>query len=116
MITDKGVELVDVYAGKQGVLTGGARLSMLAQEKALDIKTQEDIELRHLAVENKRNILDARIAEMRAEFAAQEAANITLSSQEKLRSSQLSIDKSAMRKMRGSDARELATKRKGKSK
>ena len=116
LITDKGVELVDVYAGKQGVLTGGARLSMLAQEKALDIKTQEDIELRHLAVENKRNILDARIAEMRAEFAAQEAANITLSSQEKLRSSQLSIDKSAMRKMRGSDARELATKRKGKSK
>ena len=116
LITDKGVELVDVYSGVQGILTGGARLSMLAQEKAFDIKAQEDIELRHLAVENKRNILDAKIAEMRAEFAAQESANITLSSQEKLRSSQLSADKAAMRIMRGSDVGSLSTKRKGRSK
>jgi hypothetical protein len=67
-------------------------------------------------VENKRNILDAKIAEMRAEFAAQESANITLSSQEKLRSSQLSADKAAMRIMRGSDVGSLSTKRKGRSK
>lgn len=116
LITNTGVELIDVYSGAQGILTGGARLSMLAQEKASDIKAQEDIELRHLAVENKRNILDAKIAEMRAEFAAQEAANITLSSQEKLRSSQLSADKAAMRIMRGSDVGKLSTKRKGRSK
>ena len=113
LITDKGVELVDVYSGAHGIVTGGARLSMLAQEKALDVKAQEEIELRHLAVESKRNILDAKIAEMRAEFAAQEAANITLSSQEKKRSTQLSADKTAMRKIRMSDSSKLATKGKG---
>jgi circadian clock protein KaiC len=116
LITDKGVELVDVYSGAHGIVTGGARLSMLAQEKALDVKAQEEIELRHLAVESKRNILDAKIAEMRAEFAAQEAANITLSSQEKKRSTQLSADKTAMRKIRMSDSSKLATKGKGRSK
>jgi len=113
LITDKGVELVDVYSGAHGIVTGGARLSMLAQEKALDVKAQEEIELRHLAVESKRNILDAKIAEMRAEFAAQEAANITLSAQEKKRSTQLSADKTAMRKIRMSDSSKLATKGKG---
>jgi circadian clock protein KaiC len=116
LITNTGVELIDVYSGAGGVLTGGARLSMLAQEKAFDVRTQEETELRHLAVENKRNILDAKIAEMRAEFAAQEAANITLSAQEKLRSTQLSADKTAMRKIRGSDSSKLATKGKGRSK
>ena len=116
LITNTGVELIDVYSGAGGVLTGGARLSMLAQEKAFDVRTQEETELRHLAVETKRNILDAKIAEMRAEFAAQEAANITLSAQEKLRSTQLSADKTAMRKIRGSDSSKLAIKGKGRPK
>jgi len=104
LITNGGVALVDVYSGVGGVLTGGARLSMLAKEKAQEIQMQEEVELRHFDLENKRNVLDAKIAAMRAEFAAQEAANIKLISQEKLRSGQLSVDKTAMEKMRKSDA------------
>ncbi len=107
LITDKGVVIVDVYSGAGGVLTGGARLSMLAQEKARDILMQEEVELRHLEVENKRNILDAKIAAMRAEFAAQEAANVKLISQENLRKTQLNSDKSAMGKMRQIDLKAL---------
>jgi circadian clock protein KaiC len=116
LITNKGVELVDVYSGSGGVLTGGARLSMLAQEKATDILMQEEVELRHLEVENKRNVLDAKIAAMRAEFAAQEAANVKLISQEKLRKTQLSSDKSAMGKMRQSDVKTMTGKGKKGSK
>ena len=104
LITNIGVELIDVYSGVAGVLTGGARLSMLAKEKAQEIQMQEEVELRHFDLENKRNVLDAKIAAMRAEFAAQEAANIKLIAQEKLRSGQLSVDKTAMEKMRKSDA------------
>ncbi|MDO8692703.1 MAG: circadian clock protein KaiC, partial [Sheuella sp.] len=103
LITNSGVELIDVYSGAAGVLTGGARLSMLAKEKAQEIQMQEEVELRHFDLENKRNVLDAKIAAMRAEFAAQEAANIKLISQEKLRSGQLSVDKTAMEKLRKSD-------------
>jgi len=110
LITNKGVELVDVYSGTSGVLTGGARLSMLAQEKAIDLHMQEEVELRHLDVENKRNVLDAKIAEMRAEFAAQEAANIKLISQGKLRKTQLSADKYAMEIMRQSDTQVQSVK------
>ena len=35
---------------------------MLAQEKALGLKLQEEIELRQFDLENKRNVLDSRIA------------------------------------------------------
>lgn len=107
LITDKGVAIVDVYSGTGGVLTGGARLSMLAQEKASDLLMQEEAELRHLEVENKRNVLDSKIAAMRAEFAAQEAANVKLISQENLRKTQLNSDKSAMGKMRQIDLKAL---------
>lgn len=116
LITNNGVELIDVYSGIGGVLTGGARLSMLAKEKAQEIQMQEEVELRHFDLENKRNVLDAKIAAMRAEFAAQEAANIKLISQEKLRSGQLSVDKTAMEKMRKSDVEiaPLAAKKRSK--
>lgn len=116
LITNKGVQLIDVYSGSSGVLTGGARLSMLAQEKAVEIKLQEEVELRHFDLENKRNVLDAKIAAMRAEFAAQEAANIKLISQEKLRSRQVSADETAMGKMRRADVAPLSPKSKRGSK
>ena len=116
LITNKGVQLIDVYSGSSGVLTGGARLSMLAQEKAVEIKLQEEVELRHFDLENKRNVLDAKIAAMRAEFAAQEAANIKLISQEKLRSSQVSADETAMGKMRRADVAPSSPKSKRGSK
>ncbi len=116
LITNKGVQLIDVYSGSSGVLTGGARLSMLAQEKAVEIKLQEEVELRHFDLENKRNVLDAKIAAMRAEFAAQEAANIKLISQEKLRSSQVTADQSAMGKMRRADVATSSPKSKRGSK
>ncbi len=110
LITNKGVELIDIFSGPGGVLTGGARMSMLAQEKALVMKTDQEAELRHFELENKRNMLDAKIAEMRAEFAAQESTNIKLMSQEKLRKTQLKEDQSEMKLLRQSDLKSTPTK------
>ncbi len=103
LISDKGVDICDVYLGPGGVETGGARLNMLAQEKALGIRLQEEIELRQFDLENKRNILDSRIAAMRAEFAAQEASNLKMIAQEKNRQTQKSADQIAMGRERNVD-------------
>lgn len=103
LITNNGVELIDVYAGTSSVLMGGARLNMLAQEKALLIVKQEEEQLRQVDLQTKRNVLDAKIATMRAEFAVDEVANKKLIAQEKLRAVQLKAEKTAMETMRKSD-------------
>jgi len=116
LISDHGVDICDVYTGTGGVTTGGARLNMLAQEKALSLKLQEEIELRQFDLENKRNVLDSKIAAMRAEFAAQEAGNLKMIAQEKNRQTQLSADQTAMGKARTVDEHHTPLKAKRKSK
>ena len=116
LLSDHGVEICDVYIGAGGVATGGARLNMLAQEKALGLKLQEEIELRQFDLENKRNVLDSRIAAMRAEFAAQEASNLKMIAQEKTRRTQVSADRTAMGKIRNVDEHLTPVKTKRKSK
>ena len=115
LMTDHGIEICDVYIGTGGVATGGARLNMLAQEKALGLKLQEEIELRQFDLENKRSILDSRIAAMRAEFAAQEASNLKMIAQEKNRQAQLSTDRAVMGKIRNVDENNTHVKVKRKS-
>ena len=116
LLSDQGVEICDVYIGAGGVATGGARLNMLAQEKASGLKLQEEIELRQFDLENKRNVLDSRIAAMRAEFAAQEASNLKMIAQEKTRRTQVSADRTAMGKVRKVDEHHTPVKAKRKSK
>ena len=68
LVTDHGIELVDVYLGAGGVLTGTARQAQEAEEKAVAAKRQEDIARQQRLLEAKRKQLEARIAELRSEF------------------------------------------------
>jgi circadian clock protein KaiC len=71
LLTPRGIELVPVYTGPEGVLTGSARLSQEAHQRALAAARQEEIDRRVREIETKRQALEARIAAMRAEFEAQ---------------------------------------------
>ncbi|MFO1414196.1 MAG: circadian clock protein KaiC [Burkholderiales bacterium] len=73
VLTDHGVELVDVYAGPGGVLTGTARLAQEAKEAAEALAAGQNIERQRLALERKRAALESRIAALRAEFDADAA-------------------------------------------
>ncbi|MEI6397396.1 MAG: circadian clock protein KaiC, partial [Pseudomonadota bacterium] len=103
LITDKGVELVDVYVGANGVLMGGARLSMAAEEKALDLKLIQEGELRTIELENKRKAMEAKIAAIRAEFNVQKAAQLTSISQAGMRLHEKSQDRQQMGAIRNAD-------------
>jgi circadian clock protein KaiC len=61
VLTDKGVNLLDVYVGPSGVLTGSARLSREAQEKAKDLVRQQDAQIKKLNLETTRKAMEARI-------------------------------------------------------
>jgi len=61
LLTDKGIDLVDVYTGPGGVLTGSARAAQEAQERAAELMRTEEIERRKRELDSKSKTLEAQI-------------------------------------------------------
>src|ERR1700678_1198149 len=72
LLTNKGVDLLDVYAGPEGVLTGSSRLSQEAREKAAALERQQETERTRRDRVRKREALEARILALRKEFEIEE--------------------------------------------
>lgn len=72
LLTDKGIRLVDIYTGTDGVLTGSSRLARESMNKAEKIRIIQEIEHRKRTLEQKKKVLKARIDAMKAEFEAEE--------------------------------------------
>jgi circadian clock protein KaiC len=73
LLTDRGVELVDVYAGQSGVLTGSARLSQEAQERAAALVQEQELSRKERTLERLRAAFEAEMAALRAKFEAEQA-------------------------------------------
>ena len=73
VLTDHGVELVDVYVGPAGVMTGSARLTQETRERDAKLRQQEDLQRR--TRELRRGIMQgqAQLAALQDELAAQQA-------------------------------------------
>jgi circadian clock protein KaiC len=72
LLTDRGIEVLDVYLGPEGVLTGSMRLSQEARETAERVQQEQEVEARLRERERKREALEARIAALRKDFEAEE--------------------------------------------
>ena len=72
LLTDKGIDLLDVYVGPSGVLTGSARLAQEAQEKGTEVAYQQETELKKRNLESKQKALKAQIASLHAQFKSEE--------------------------------------------
>lgn len=103
VLTDKGVNLLDVYVGPSGVLTGSARLSQETQEKAKDFVRQQDAQIKQLGLDRKRKAMEARIADIRTEFKTEEAEVKKSVKQEKLRQRKVLQDRKTMARIRKAD-------------
>jgi circadian clock protein KaiC len=103
LLTDKGVELKDVYVGAAGVLTGSARLSQEAREKAEALIRKQELELKQRELERKRKILDAQIIALHTEFESEEDNLKKTISQEKLSEKVTGQDRVEMGKLRRAD-------------
>src|SRR5262249_39151236 len=71
VFTDDGIELIDVYIGSEGVLTGTARAAREAKERAEVLLHRQELELKQRNLERKNKALEAKIAALRAEFEAE---------------------------------------------
>jgi circadian clock protein KaiC len=74
MLTDNGVQLVDVYVGPAGLLTGSARIAQVARETAEALERKQELERKSGELRCKRERLEEQIERMRAEFAIEERA------------------------------------------
>jgi circadian clock protein KaiC len=103
LLTDDGVQLVDVYLGPGGVLTGSARAAQQAQERAAGIERAQAVTLKRLEMEHKRKVIQAQIAALQAEFQADEAEFKRLVAQEEERTRAAAQDRGEMAKIRQAD-------------
>jgi circadian clock protein KaiC len=103
LLTDEGVQLKDAYIGPGGVLTGSARLAQEAREEAAKVKRQEDIERKQRSLERKRQVMDAQIATLRAEFEAEEQEAQRMLAEDQRREERLEEDKEDMARSRKAD-------------
>jgi circadian clock protein KaiC len=103
LLTPQGVDLLDVYVGPEGVLTGSSRLSQEAREKADALVRRQDAERRDRERMRKREALEARIAALRKEFEAEEAEAATVGTQELSREQMIAESREAMSRSRQAD-------------
>ncbi len=103
LLTGKGDDLIDVYVGPSGVLTGSARMSQEPRERDIELAHQKENERRKLNVETKRKALEAQIASLRAQFQAEEQELKKLTEQEKMRQGSVSQLREKIAGMRKED-------------
>ena len=104
LLTPKGIDLLDVYVGPEGVLTGSARLSLEAREKAASLSSRQDAERKERDRIRRREALEAKILALRKEFESEDEEVAFLASEEATRSESVAKDRLAMARSRQSDA------------
>jgi circadian clock protein KaiC len=103
LITSKGVDIVDVYTGPAGVLTGSARLAQEIKDQTVEDTRKEEIEKLQRDLERKRKLTEAQITALQAEFTAKEEEVKQLINQEKRREKTVTENRKEMGRMRKED-------------
>ncbi|HEX2608319.1 MAG TPA: circadian clock protein KaiC [Flavisolibacter sp.] len=68
VITDQGLDLVDVYLGPEGILTGSAREAQQLSEVAGSALRTHALNRKDVEIQRKRKVLEAKIASLQEEF------------------------------------------------
>jgi circadian clock protein KaiC len=102
-LTDHGIELLDVYVGPEGVLTGSARLSQEAKNEEEQLLRNQEIERKKIGLELKRAATEAQITVLKSEFKAQESETLKIIEMEKANTAKFAEDKKKMALSRKAD-------------
>ena len=100
LLTNRGIDLIDIYTGAGEVLTGSARAAQEAGEKAADLARRREAERRLRAQERKKNALEANIAALRAEFDVETLEVQLMAEEEQKRQAIQAEDRLDMAKLR----------------
>jgi circadian clock protein KaiC len=104
VMSERGIELKDVYIGPSGMLTGSARVAQEARERAQQVSRNEEVERQQLDLKRKHDALEGQIAALRAEFAAEEARIEQIIDHDRQHEHSLALDEVEMGRSRKHDA------------
>ena len=108
ILSDHGVQLMDVYAGMDGVLTGSSRRAQEARERDADLARQQEAEARRRERARKREALEARITALRKEFEAEEDEQAIPAATEMGRERTISEARAKMASGRAADRKDVS--------
>jgi circadian clock protein KaiC len=103
-MSKNGIRLIPVYVGAGTVLTGSARLSQEAREKADGVLRKQGVEERRRLAEQRRRAVEAQVAALRANLADEEARAGTMASEDEQRERTLERNAVEMANLRGGRA------------
>jgi circadian clock protein KaiC len=103
ILTEHGIELLDVYVGPEGVLTGSARLSQEAKNNEAQLLRQQEIERKRSGLELKRAATEANIVVLQSEFKAEEAETLKVIEMEKAKTGRFAQEQKKMAQSRKAD-------------
>ena len=109
VMTDRGIDLIDVYTGPAGVLTGTARIAQEVRERAESLTRQTDIERKKRELERKRKAIQAQVEALNAEIGTAESELDLLLSEEKTRVGINNDEEIMMAKLRGADTETITS-------
>src|SRR5207253_2434918 len=104
VMSERGIELKDVYIGPGGMLTGSARVAQEARERAEQVSRNEEVERQQFELKRKHDMLEGQIAALRAEFSAEESRIERIISHDRQREQSLVLDEVEMGRSRKYDA------------
>ena len=103
LLTDNGINLVDVYLGPAGLLTGTARIAQEAHDKAAQTLHKQEIEQKKHELHRKLAVIEAQIAALNSEFEeSQEEVNKLIRQEESLERA-LAEERAKMTNLRKAD-------------
>jgi circadian clock protein KaiC len=104
VMTPGGIELVDVYVGAEGVLTGSLRLAQEARERAADEARLREADAQRRVAERRRQAIEAQIAALRAELEDEVGKERRVAAGERERLTGRQNEREAMARSRRADA------------
>jgi circadian clock protein KaiC len=108
VMSDRGIDLADVYVGPGGVLTGTARHAQEAKERAEAEDRRQVVGRTRRDVDRRRRLVEAQIVALRAELEADEIEAEAILRGDAAREAVLSSDRREMAQLRGADPRRRA--------
>lgn len=102
ILSDRGAQLLDVYTGSAGVLTGTARIMQEERDKADSLTQRNEIKRRRRELEHKREAMEAQIAALRDRFASESSESHMLNAEEQLVENDIAQQRQVLKDARSS--------------
>jgi len=104
LLSEKGINLLDIYVGPGGVLTGSARAAREAEDRANDVLRQDEIAALQRELERKRKVVQSQFESLQAGLEADEQEIKKKINESKLRQKVTAEESEQMAKLRKADA------------